>query len=110
MRGRTMMRTSAWRGPLVGALAAILLSAGAARADLPDLNGEPSVDFGQAADGDDAVHDWTVSLFYGYETFRGISDGNWQNNGLNTGFNVGTRLGQFSDWTGIGFQAGGSIG
>ena len=34
----------------------------------------------------------------------------WENNGLNTGFNFGTRLGRFSDVTGIGFQMGGSIG
>jgi hypothetical protein len=62
---------------------------------------------GQAAN---AVQDWSISLFYAYETFRGVSDGNWQNNGLNTGFNFGTRLGAFSDLTGIGFQMGGSIG
>ena len=63
-------------------------------------NGQPS----------EAPNDWSISIFYAYETFRGVSDGNWENNGLNTGFNFGTRLGRFSDATGIGFQMGGSIG
>jgi hypothetical protein len=56
------------------------------------------------------AHDWSLSVFYAYEGFRGVSDGNWENNGLNTGFNYGTRLGRFSDATGIGLQMGGSIG
>jgi hypothetical protein len=99
----------AWRGPLLGAIGAILTFAAAACAQSPDATGVPPLDFSAPSDGDDA-HNWSMSVFYGYETFRGISDGNWQNNGLNTGFNFGTRLGEFSDWTGIGFQAGGSIG
>ena len=125
------MPASARRGPLLGAFAAVLISA-AARADGPDptavqpiypiyspqavdgssqqpADGTQPVDLGQAAVGDD-VRNWSISLTYGYETFRGVSDGNWQNNGLNTGFNFGTQLGQFSDLTGIGFQVGGSIG
>jgi len=48
--------------------------------------------------------------FVGYEAFRGISDGGWENNGINAGVNFGTRLGVLSDWTGIGFQIGGSVG
>src|SRR5262249_17988394 len=37
-----------------------------------------------------------------------VPDGGWQNNGIVSGVNYGTRLGWFSDWTGIGFQIGGS--
>jgi hypothetical protein len=48
--------------------------------------------------------------FFGYDAFRGHPDGSWQNNGLHTGVNFGTRLGRFSDWTGIGFQLGSSVG
>ena len=117
----------AWRGALLGAFGATFIFAVAARADFPDAGpeqpfntdqaagapGDPLPGFpaasGPRADDEDA-RNWSISVFYGYETFRGISDGNWQNNGLNTGFNFGTRLGQFSDWTGIGFQVGGSIG
>jgi hypothetical protein len=51
-----------------------------------------------------------VAIFVGYDTWRSISDGNWQNNGIHTGLNYGTRLGRFSDLTGIGFQIGGSVG
>jgi hypothetical protein len=48
--------------------------------------------------------------FFGYDSWRGIQDDGWGNNGLHTGLNFGTRLGQFSDWTGVGFQIGGSVG
>lgn len=48
--------------------------------------------------------------FLGYDGWRGHPDGTWANNGIHTGLNFGTRLGQFSDWTGIGFQLGGSVG
>ena len=48
--------------------------------------------------------------FVGYDTWRSIVDGNWQNNGIHSGVNFGTRLGRFSDWTGIGFQIGASVG
>jgi hypothetical protein len=47
-------------------------------------------------------------VFVDYDAFRGISDGGWENNGVNAGVNFGTRLGSFSDLTGIGFQIGGS--
>ncbi len=53
-------------------------------------------------------HSWEI--FLGYDAWRGFSDGDWQNDGINVGLNYGTRLGQFSDWTGIGFQMGGSVG
>jgi len=46
--------------------------------------------------------------FVDYDAFRGISDGGWENNGINAGVNFGTRLGSFSDLTGVGFQIGGS--
>jgi hypothetical protein len=48
--------------------------------------------------------------FFGYDSWKGISDSGWANNGLHTGVNYGTRLGRFSDWTGFGFQFGGSVG
>ncbi|HVW38656.1 MAG TPA: DUF6666 family protein, partial [Pirellulales bacterium] len=48
--------------------------------------------------------------FVSYDSWRGISDGSWQNNGIVVGLNYGTRLGAFSDLTGIGFQMGGSVG
>ncbi len=46
----------------------------------------------------------------GYDSWRNVSDDSWQNNGVSLGLNYGTRLGQFSDLTGIGFQIGGSVG
>ena len=49
-----------------------------------------------------------VIAFVSYDSWRGIQDGSWQNNGIASGLNFGTRLGRFSDWTGIGFQIGGS--
>ncbi len=48
--------------------------------------------------------------FLSYDSFRGVADQSWQNNGVVTGFNFGSRLGVLSDLTGIGFQIGGSIG
>jgi len=48
--------------------------------------------------------------FFGYDSWKTIADGGWSSNGLHTGVNWGTRLGSFSDWTGIGFQLGGSVG
>ena len=133
------MRTLSCRRPLVGALAAILVLAGIARAQMPEPGLQPTSNLGQMpgefhpqslntlaepTDGggyplgtlygngqpSDTYNDWSVSIFYAYEGFRGTSDGAWENNGVNTGFNFGTRLGRFSDATGIGFQIGGSIG
>lgn len=55
-------------------------------------------------------------LFAGIDSWRGVGDrGNRfdrasNNNGGSVGFNWGTRLGRFSDLTGIGFQVGGSYG
>jgi hypothetical protein len=51
-----------------------------------------------------------VMSFVSYDSFRGISDGSWQNNGIVVGLNYGTRLGVVSDLTGFGFQIGGSVG
>jgi hypothetical protein len=48
--------------------------------------------------------------FLSYDSFRGVSDGGWQNNGVVAGLNFGTRLGVLSDMTGIGFQIGASVG
>jgi len=53
---------------------------------------------------------WGVTTFIGYDSWRGITGGSWDNNGIHLGANFGTRLGSFSDATGIGFQLGGSIG
>lgn len=53
---------------------------------------------------------WGVQTFVGYDSWRGIADDNWQNNGIHVGANIGTRLGPISDATGIGFQLGASIG
>jgi hypothetical protein len=50
------------------------------------------------------------TLLVGYDAFRGIPDGSWENNGIHTGANYGTRLGRLSDWTGIGLQIGGTAG
>lgn len=52
----------------------------------------------------------SVQIFVGYDSFRGVSDDSWQNNGIHTGLNYGTKLGWLSDVTGIGLQAGGSAG
>lgn len=52
----------------------------------------------------------SVVAMVGYDSWREISDGSWQNNGLHVGLNYGTKLGEFSDLTGIGFQIGGSVG
>lgn len=52
----------------------------------------------------------SLGVFVGYDTWRAIPDGDWQNNGIHTGVNFGTRLGLLSDWTGIGAQVGGSVG
>jgi hypothetical protein len=51
-----------------------------------------------------------LTPFFGYDSWRGVSDGTWQHNGLHAGANWGTRLGRLSEWTGIGLQAGGSAG
>jgi hypothetical protein len=49
-------------------------------------------------------------LFYGYDAWKGVSDGAWTNNGLHAGLNLGTRLGRLSELAGIGAQIGGSVG
>ncbi|MCA9102185.1 MAG: hypothetical protein KDA63_13570 [Planctomycetales bacterium] len=53
---------------------------------------------------------WSINGILGYESFRGHPDGGWGNWGLHTGFNFGTRLGEFGERTGIGAQIGGTIG
>jgi hypothetical protein len=53
---------------------------------------------------------WGVLTFVGYDSFRGVSDGSWQNNGIHVGSNLGTWLGPVGEATGIGFQIGGSVG
>jgi hypothetical protein len=53
---------------------------------------------------------WSLQSFVSYDSWRGISDDSWQNNGINVGANFGTRLGPISDATGVGFQIGGSVG
>jgi hypothetical protein len=58
--------------------------------------------------GDELNHG--LMLFFGYDAWKGLPDGGWENNGLHTGFNYGTRLGAFSELTGVGFQWGASMG
>jgi hypothetical protein len=48
--------------------------------------------------------------FVSYDSFKGVQDGGWQNNGVVAGFNFGTRLAEISELTGIGFQIGASVG
>lgn len=54
----------------------------------------------------------THGLVYllGYDSWRSIVQDGWQNNGIHTGLNYGTRLGRLSELTAVGFQVGGSIG
>jgi hypothetical protein len=51
-----------------------------------------------------------IVTYYGYETFRGIPDGGWANYGAHAGANLGFRLGNLTDATGIHAQAGANIG
>ena len=60
-----------------------------------------------AADCDDCPKRGVV-IFASYDSWQGVSDGGWHNTGISSGMNFGTRLGRFSDLTGIGFQIGGS--
>jgi len=53
---------------------------------------------------------WSLVSGFGYETFRSAPEGGWQANGLYGSLNFGTRLGSFSDRTGIGMQVGASRG
>jgi hypothetical protein len=73
----------------------------------------PASGYGRLGDlpkGCDACPNRGLYVFLGYDSWRGVQDGSWDNNGISTGLNFGTRLGRFSDWTGIGFQIGGSVG
>jgi hypothetical protein len=58
----------------------------------------------------DECPDWGLMTFLGYDAFRGVSQGGWATFGGHVGFNLGTRLGHFSEWSGIGAQVGGSFG
>ena len=58
----------------------------------------------------DARRSWTLIGGFGYETFRGVNDLGWQNNGLYGNLNLGSSLGEFSEVTGVGVQAGFSRG
>ena len=51
---------------------------------------------------------WSLQTFVSYDTWKGISDGGWQNNGINVGANFGMCLGEWGRRTGVGFQIGGS--
>jgi hypothetical protein len=68
----------------------------------------PGYDIGDLCAGCDDNPSHGVVAFASYESFRGVADSSWQNNGISAGLNYGTRLGRFSDWTGIGFQIGAS--
>jgi hypothetical protein len=58
----------------------------------------------------DACPNYSIAVLVGYDAFRGVSDDSWENNGIHSGANLGTRLGPISEWTGIGFQVGGTAG
>ncbi len=53
---------------------------------------------------------WGVQTFVSYDSWKGLSDDGWQNNGINVGASFGTRLGPWGDAIGLGFQIGGSVG
>lgn len=83
---------------------------------LPDVYEQP----GEAPPNDGTSPNWWhtcddspgfgLLAFVGYDAWRGPVDDSWENNGLHTGLNFGSRLGWLSDYTGIGFQLGGSVG
>ncbi|HEY5316161.1 MAG TPA: DUF6666 family protein [Pirellulales bacterium] len=58
----------------------------------------------------DACPTHGLTVLVGYDAWRGVSSDSWENNGIHTGLNYGTRLGEVSELTGIGFQVGASIG
>ncbi|MEX0725995.1 MAG: DUF6666 family protein, partial [Planctomycetaceae bacterium] len=68
----------------------------------PSLDGVPPVS--------DEGYSNGIWYFVDYDAFRGVPDGSWENNGIRVGFNYGTKLGRFSEITGIGAQVGASIG
>lgn len=74
----------------------------------PLFSGDPSLE-GAPVTSDERRHRF-LALLVGYDAFRGIPDGSWENNGIHTGANFGTRLGPISDWTGLGVQLGGTVG
>jgi hypothetical protein len=72
--------------------------------------GSPSSRFGPLQPVCDACPERSVVAFVGYDAWKGASDAGWQNNGINAGLNFATKLGAFSDLTGVGFQIGASMG
>jgi len=74
----------------------------------PLFNGDSSLDGIEPVS--DEFRTNGVLAFVDYDAFRGVPDGSWENNGIRTGFNFATRLGQFTEITGVGLQAGASIG
>ncbi|HVU88318.1 MAG TPA: DUF6666 family protein [Pirellulales bacterium] len=102
---------------------ATVSSAQANEPQLPELIDTPPVELGPRGDRArghdhaqalpamcDACPNYVFNGFVSYDSFKGVADGGWQNNGVVAGFNLGTRLGVLSDLTGIGFQIGASIG
>ena len=73
-------------------------------------SGKPGSHWGPACPQCDENPTHAIVGLFGYDSFRGVADDSWQNNGLHAGFNYGTRLGKFSEWTGLGFQIGGTVG
>jgi hypothetical protein len=51
---------------------------------------------------------WGLQSLVSYDSWKGLSDGGWQNNGINVGANFGMLLGEWGARTGVGFQIGGS--
>ncbi len=80
--------------------------------DLRPLKGESSSESGSSCPwpGCDAGPTRSIVGLVGYDSWRGVSDESWQNNGIHSGFNLGSRLGRLSELTGIGGQIGGTVG
>ena len=68
----------------------------------PSLDGVPPVS--------DPLNNQGIILSVDYDAFRGIPDGGWENNGIRVGFNFASKMGSFSEMTGIGMQIGASAG
>jgi hypothetical protein len=73
----------------------------------PDWSAGPSCDLCPACE---ECPRHGLIAFVGYDSWKGIAESGWSNYGIHTGLNFGTPLGRFSDWSGIGFQIGGSMG
>ena len=51
-----------------------------------------------------------IVVFFDYDSFMGVPDAGWANNGLRTGFNFANKLGPITEATGLCSQIGTSVG